>query len=275
MPAAPARLQFTLWTDDVDLAGAASAAGVTRIGPDLEWRGKHERQPLPGNLISGHAPASLERLRPIIGPARLHVRVNPPHPHLADEIESYLERGVTSVMLPMIRTPTEVRDIVRLVRGRAEIIVMVETAEALAVVDTLTAIDGVTEIYVGANDLARSLHLPTRFSVLASDLIARIAEPVHRRGLGFGFFGIARADDDDLPIPSALVYAEQVRLGATSFVLARSFGASIAAIGGDLEQARGRIAWWRSRPAAELTAANAQLRERCTALDRNAAGTSQ
>lgn len=145
---------------------------------------------------------------------------------------------------------------------------MVETAEALAIVDELAALDGVAELYVGANDLARSLGLPTRFSVLGSDLIARIAEAAHRRGLGFGFFGIARPDDSDLPVPSDLVYAEQVRLGATSFLLARSFRATPGSLAGDLERSRMRLTYWRSRPAEEASAARTALRQRCAALDR-------
>jgi hypothetical protein len=260
------RLQFTLWTEDPVLAAAAARAGVARIGPDLELLGKAERQRHSGNLLSGHSPASLDLVRPVIGGARLHARVNPPHPGLARELESYLASGVTSVMVPMIRTVGEARDVVDWVRGRAEVVVMVENADALAIVDELAALDGVAEIYVGANDLAQSLGLPSRFSVLASDLIARIADPVHRRGLGFGFFGIARPDEEDLPVPSDLVYAEQARLGANRFVLARSFRATPAGISGDLERARARLRHWQSRPAADLEAANAALRRRCAAL---------
>jgi HpcH/HpaI aldolase/citrate lyase family len=256
-------VQFTLWTEDAALAAAAATAGVGRIGPDLEIRAKRERQPEAGNLVSGHSPASLELLRPVIGRARLHARVNPPHADLAREIESYLAVGVTSVMLPMIRTVAEVREAVRWIRGRAEVIVMVENADALAIVDDLAALDGVAEIYVGANDLARSLGMPTRFAVLGSDLIARIAEPVHRHDKGFGFFGIARPDDHDLPVPSDLVYAEQVRLGATSLVLARTFRATPASLADDLASARARLAHWGSRPADELRDANMELRRYC------------
>ena len=264
--AAPVSEQFTLWTDDAAVASAAAAAGVTRIGPDLETLGKRNRQPEAGNLVSEHSPRSLETLAPVLGSARLHVRVNSPNPDLAAEIESYLARGATSIMVPMLRSVAEAREIVRWVRGRAEIIAMIETAEALAAIDELAALDGVAELYVGANDLARSLGLPTRFSVLASDVIARIAETAHRRALGFGFFGIARSGDADLPIPSDLVYAEQMRLGATSFILARSFRVTAASIAAELGRARARLAHWRSRTAGERESANAALRRRCAEL---------
>lgn len=254
---------FTLWTDDPALAAAAACAGVGRIGPDLERLGKRRRQPAPGHLFSGHSPAALASLRQVIGAARLHVRTNPPHPGLAGELEACLEAGVTSMMLPMVRRVSDAREVVERIRGRAEVIVMVEHADALPIVDELVALDGVADIYVGVNDLALSLGLPSRFDVLASGVVDAIAESVHRRGLGFGFFGLARPGDTDLPVPSDLVYADQARLGATSFILARSFRATAASIGEGMASARARLEFWRSRPDAELAAAHAALQRHC------------
>ena len=257
---------FTLWTEDPTLAAAAARAGVARIGPDLETLGKHERQPNGDNRIADHRPSALPRLRAVIGHARLHVRSNPLHRGLVQELEACLDAGVTSVMLPMVRSIDAARQVIAMVRGRAEIIVMVEHADALPIVDELAALDGVAELYVGANDLARSLGLPTRFSVLGSSLIETVAEAAHRHGRGFGFFGIARPDDASLPIPADLVYAEQVRLGATNFVLARSFGATPENIAGELDRARARLATWRSCTESERVTATEALRHHCTAV---------
>lgn len=260
---------FTLWTDDPTLAAAAARAGVARIGPDLESLGKHARQPDGDNRISDHHPSALPGLRAVTGPARLHVRSNPLHGGLVYELEACLDAGVTSVMLPMVRSVDAARQVVAMIRGRAEIIVMVEHADALPIVDELAGLDGVAELYVGANDLARSLGLPNRFSVLASGLIETVGEAAHRRGRGFGFFGIARADDNGLPVPADLVYAEQVRLGATSFVLARSFGATPENIGLELDRARARLAAWRSCTESERAAALEALRHHCAAVVTN------
>jgi 2-keto-3-deoxy-L-rhamnonate aldolase RhmA len=166
---------FTLWTDDVALARAAARAGVARIGPDLETLGKRTRQPDGDNLVSMHDAASLVALRPAIGPARLHVRTNPLHPGYGVMLEQLLDAGVTSVMLPMVRTVDEAAVVAKQLRGRAELIVMVEHADALPIVDAIASVDGVAALYVGANDLARSLGQRTRFSVLGSDLIERVA----------------------------------------------------------------------------------------------------
>ena len=263
---------FTVWTEDAALAAAAASAGVARIGPDLETLGKRERQPDGNNRIADIPTSALPGLRAVIGNARLHVRSNPLHRGLAQELEACFDAGVTSVMLPMVRSVDAARLVVAMVRGRAEIIVMVEHADALPIVDELAALDGVAELYVGANDLARSLGLPTRFSVLGSGLIETVAEAAHRHGRGFGFFGIARPDDASLPVPADLVYAEQARLGATNFVLARSFGATPQNIAVELDRARARLATWHSRTAAERATAAAALRRHCAAVlpDRSA-----
>jgi hypothetical protein len=254
---------FTLWTDDVALAQAAEHAGVDRIGPDLEELGKAVRQPEPGACRSDHRAASLPTLRRVLGRASLFVRTNPLHPGFARELDEYVDAGVRCLMLPMVRSVAHVRIACAVVRGRAEIVVMIEHADALPQLDELLAQEGVAEIYVGCNDLARSLKLPSRFAVLASDLPARIAERTHRRGLRFGIFGLALPGDDALPIPSDLVYAEQIRLGATSFVLARSFRASVATLIANVAAARAALAAWNAQPLERLAASRAELVRRC------------
>jgi 2-keto-3-deoxy-L-rhamnonate aldolase RhmA len=264
-------MQFTLWTDDVELAAAAARAGVSRVGPDLEIVGKRDRQPEADNLVSGHTASVLPAMRAAIGGARLHVRSNPVHLGLQRELEACLDAGVTSVMLPMVRSVSQAQQVLRWIRGRAETILMVEHADALAIVDRLAALDGVAGLYVGANDLARSLGMRARFSVLGSELIERVAEAAHRRGVGFGFFGIGRPDDEALPVPSDLVYAEQVRLGATLVILARSFGATPENVAGRLEAARLRFGHWRTRSADDLAAARERLRSACAEAECRAA----
>jgi 2-keto-3-deoxy-L-rhamnonate aldolase RhmA len=259
-------MQFTLWTDDPALAAAAARAGVARIGPDFETFGKRERQPNGDNRIADHHASALPSLRAVIGQARLHVRSNPLHRGLAQELDACIDAGVTSVMVPMVRSVDTARKVIAMVRGRAEIIVMVEHADALPIADELAALEGVAELYVGANDLARSLGYPTRFNVLGSALIETVAESAHRHGRGFGFFGIARPDDASLPVPADLVYAEQVRLGATNFVLARSFGATQENIAEGLDRARARLATWRSCTESERAMAMKALRRRCAAV---------
>src|SRR6185436_12988331 len=52
-------LVLTLWTSDPQLAARADAAGVERIGVDLERLGKRDRQGGLGTWISEHTEADL------------------------------------------------------------------------------------------------------------------------------------------------------------------------------------------------------------------------
>jgi len=262
-------VRFVLWTDDPDLAAAAARAGVSRIGPDLEILGKQARQPGGADRISHHRRSTLADLRLAIGEAWLHVRTDPVHPGYRRELEGLLEAGVRSVMLPMVRGVDSVRRVVSMIGGRAELIVMIEQADALSVVEELAGLEGVDALYVGVNDLSRSLRLPTRFSLLVRDEVEVVAAAAHRHGRGFGFFGIARVGETGLPIPPDLIYAEQVRLGANVFILARSFRATPDGIGAELARARARLSEWRESPAQAREAASLELRRRC---DRLAAG---
>lgn len=262
---------FTLWTDDVALAHAAAEAGVARIGPDLETLGKRSRQPQSDNRVSMHDAASLAALLPAIGPGRLHVRTNPVHPRYAVELEQFLDMGVTSMMLPMVRSVDQAAGVATQLRGRAELIVMIEHADALPIAGTIASIDGVAALYVGANDLARSLGHRTRFSVLGSDLIERVADAAQHHGRAFGFFGIAWPGAASLPVESDLVYAEQVRLGANLIVLARTFGATPDNVASRLDAARARLDVWRQRSPGERAGARAALRHQCAAAEARAA----
>lgn len=54
---------LSLWTSDTALAAAADAAGVDRIGVDLETRGKDSRQAGRGTWMSPHVEGDLSRSR--------------------------------------------------------------------------------------------------------------------------------------------------------------------------------------------------------------------
>jgi hypothetical protein len=88
---------------------------------------------------------------------------------------------------------------------------------------------------------------PTRFAHTAS----------------FGFGGLARANDDGLPVPSELVLAQHARLGSTSAWLARSFfkpDADRIDVGAEVDALRARLAYWREQPACALVAEHQRLR---------------
>jgi hypothetical protein len=260
-------LVLTLWTDDPELARRADAAGVDRIGIDLERLGKRERQGGRGTWISGHRLESLDRVAGSLERAQPFARIDPPHDGTAAQVDEVIAHGARVVMLPMVAGPDEAEAFAAAVDGRARVVLLVERPEAVRRIAELAAVDGVEEIHLGLNDLALSLGMSTRWQVLAGDLASDVGAAVRERGRAFGLGGIGPPGMDDLPVPSDLVYAELARTGATATLLSRSF---MRRAEGDLatcvRAARDALADWRRRPAAALEDAHTELARRAAAV---------
>jgi hypothetical protein len=172
-------------------------------------------------------------------------------------------------MLPYFTAARAVAEFVDLVGGRASCVLLLETAAALARVRDIVAVPGIAEVMIGLNDLHLSLGLANPFEVVVSDLIEVAARRVREAGLGFGFGGLARAGDDDLPVAPDLVYAQYPRLGASAAWLARSFFAARATavdLTTEVVRLRARLAFWAGQPPAVLAEMRDQLALRLRAL---------
>lgn len=260
---------LTAWTNSPRVARAADAAGVERIGVDLERLGKRERQQGLGTWLSPHDERDLDRVGHTLTHAALFARVNPIGPDSPREVDAVLAAGVRVVMLPMVATADEAAAFVELVAGRAHVVLLVERREALDRLEDLLAVDGVNEVHVGLNDLALSLQLPNRWLLLADDRMREIGDRVRAAGLRFGLGGVGRVGDDHLPIPTDLVYAEYARTGATAALLSRSFHTDDPSqLPHDIARLRQRIAEWFAAPPQAVAAAHMELGRRA----RQAAG---
>lgn len=253
---------LTLWTADCALAAAADASGVHRIGVDLEHLGKSERQAGRSTWLSPHSLDDLRAVGGVFDRALLFVRINPLHAGTRDEIESVLACGAEVLMAPMVASAAQAADFTGLVGRRARTIALVETRAGLDSLPAIASVADLDEIHIGLNDLALSLAQPSRWSLLAGDLVKDAAACVHAAGLPFGFGGIGCACDNSLPIPSDLIYAEYARTGATRALLARSFDVSAAALRANVAAALARLAEWRAAGPEELDAAHAELGRR-------------
>jgi hypothetical protein len=261
----PDAFVLTLWTNDPALAARADAAGIDRVGVDVERLGKAERQRGLGTWVSTHTLDDLAGVGAAIARADLFARLNPLHDGSAAEVEAAIRCGARVLMLPMVATVADAARLVALTSGRARVVLLVETADALEAVGRLAAVPGVDEIHVGLNDLALSLGLASRWQVLAGDRLLDAARAVHAAGRHFGFGGIGAVHDDALPIPADLIYAEYARVGATAALVARVFPLT-----GDLRlevvRARERLAFWRTADPDALARAHAELARRAAAL---------
>lgn len=209
-------------TNQPAYAATAAAVGVNRIFVDLEYIGKEQRQGGMDTVKSHHTVDDVKAVREVVkAPAQLLVRVNPLYEGSAEEIDAVIGAGADIVMLPMWTSAAEVRELVRLVGGRARVMPLLETAQAADALDEVLELDGVDEIYIGLNDLHLSKKQPFIFCPLADGTVDGLCEKMRAAGMQYGFGGIAAMEGGLLP--GALVLGEHVRLGSGAVILSRSF----------------------------------------------------
>lgn len=208
-------------TNDPEIAREAQNAGVDRIFVDLEKIGKLERQGHLDTVISSHTMDDVSKVRSAIDESELLVRVNPIYEGSNREIDSAIHRGADIIMLPMFKTSKEVDFFVKYVDGRAKTCLLLETSQAFVRIDEILKIEGIDEIHIGLNDLYLSMGLDFIFELLSSDIVEYICQKIKKKGIRYGFGGIARIGQGMLP--SDMILAEHYRIGSEMTILSRTF----------------------------------------------------
>ena len=217
-------MRFILITNHPGLAAYAVEAGVSRIMVDLEILGKRERQANRDTLISAHEMSEVPTIRRVLDQSakgELMVRLNPLHPGSGVEVDSAVAAGADLLMLPMWRSPEDLERFSGLVDGRARVVPLLETPEAMRSLDKAVRIQGVSEFYIGLNDLHLALGLDFMFEPLALGMVDDMTAILRSAGLPFGFGGIARVGQGMLP--AEIVLGEHLRLGSSIVILSRAF----------------------------------------------------
>lgn len=199
----------------------AQDAGIDRIFFDLEYINKAERQRGRNTLILHNDIEEIKELRKIIDRAELLVRVNALYPNSKKEIDKAIAYGADIIMLPMVMDAEDVELLVKYVSGRAKVMPMIETAQALTRIDNILAVDGIDEIYIGLNDLHISMGLTFMFELLSGGIVEYMADRIKSVGIKFGFGGMAKIGEGTLPAEAIL--GEHYRLGSNSVILSRTF----------------------------------------------------
>lgn len=153
--------------------------------------------------------------------------MNPIHEAMPDygdsawEIPAAIDAGADVVMLPCFKTVDEVKTFINLVDGRAKTMLLVETPEAVEIIDDILALDGIDEIHIGLNDLSLGYGMKFMFELLADGTVERLCRKFREKGIPYGFGGIAALGKGMLPAEN--VIREHYRLGSTRAILSRSF----------------------------------------------------
>jgi HpcH/HpaI aldolase/citrate lyase family len=208
-------------TNDPAFARRCDALDGMRLFVDLERLGKAQRQAGRNSFISTHEIGDVGRIKSQLRRSRLMVRVNPLNAGTRDEVEAVLAQGADMLMLPMFENAGQLHDFLAIVDGRAPVSALLENAGALATIDDWIAAEGLSEVFVGLNDLHLSLGRRFMFEPLAEGIVDRVAAVAQARGIAFGFGGLARLEEGLLPGRDVL--AEHLRLGSGAVILSRTF----------------------------------------------------
>ncbi len=214
-------------TNRADIAEIAENAGVDRIFIDLESLGKAERQGGLDTVMSDHKIEDVKTVKAVLKKAELLVRINPVHDEKGDiisteeEIDKVIENGADIIMLPYYKTLEEVKRFIGAVHGRVKTMLLIETAEAVDILDDTLKLNAIDEYHIGINDLSLSLNKKHMFELLADGTVESITKKLKKAGAFYGFGGIASIGRGD--IPAERIILEHYRLGSKMAILSRSF----------------------------------------------------
>lgn len=220
-------LKLMYITNNTDVAKIAEDAGVDRIFVDLEYIGKNLRQGGMDTVQNRHTPEDAKKIKGVLNKAQLLVRVNPVHDATSDytsteeEIVAVINAGADIIMLPYFKTADEVKRFINAVDGRAKTMLLFENATAIENIDSILALSGINEVYIGLNDLSLDLGKKFLFQILADGTVEKITQKFKEKNLPFGFGGLATLDGGALP--GSNILPEHLAFGSTCVILSRAF----------------------------------------------------
>ncbi len=220
-------LKLMYITNNPTIAQIAEASGVDRIFVDLEYIGKADRQGGMDTVQSHHTLDDVKAIADAVKNTEVLVRINPIHNATSeyssteDEINTAIANGADILMLPYFKTTGEVVRFLSCVNGRVQTMLLLETPEAVEILDDILALDGIDAIHIGLNDLSLGYGRKFMFELLADGTVERLCAKFRERNIPYGFGGIASLGKGLLP--AEMIIKEHYRLGSGCVILSRSF----------------------------------------------------
>jgi hypothetical protein len=249
--------ELYLFTTDLRVACEAVSSGITGLVVDWEYRGKAERQQGYDTAIGSDTVDDLRRLRDETD-APILCRINPLGEWTSDEVEMAVEAGASEILLPMVRSPEEVLQVLGLLHGRRPLGILIETRDALERAQELARIP-IFRAYVGLNDLAIDRGVRNIFLPLVDGTLEAVRSAFR---VPFGFGGLT-LPDRGYPVPSRLLLSEMARLECRFAFLRRSFLRDVSGrpLGAEVQRIRDAIQLAFSRSALRVEQDRRELRE--------------
>jgi len=204
----------------IDRWADVRAAGCRRVVVDLEVHDKARRQAGRDTQRNAHVVSDIVAVR-AAGASEVTCRIDGLGPGTAAQIEAVVAAGADELLVPMVRSSSEVEEVLGLAAGRVRVAAMVETHAAVESIEVLVA-QPVSRLYLGLLDLwidRRSRH---PFMALVDGTLDRVAACANAIGVPFGFGGLT-APQRGSPLPVEHLVHELARTDASFTFLRRSF----------------------------------------------------
>lgn len=215
-------LKLMYITNSPAVAKIAADAGVDRIFIDMEVLGKAQRQGGMDTVQSHHVPEDIAAVREAVGKnVEILARINPMNPNTPAEIEASLQNGADILMLPMWRTADDLQKIVQWTAGRARLMPLLETDDAVRNLPEALKVPGIDEMHIGLNDLHLCYRMKFMFQLLSDGTVERLCRQIQKANIPCGFGGVGRPGSGTLP--AECILGEHIRLGSQFVILSRSF----------------------------------------------------
>lgn len=214
-------LKLMYITNNPEIAKIIEDNGVDCVFIDMEYIGKDIRQNGLDSVKNHHTIEDIYNVRKVISKAELLVRINPIHDGSEEEINQTIASGADTIMLPMFKTVQEVDYFIKQVNKRCKTCLLVETKEAVEVIDDILALPGIDEIHIGLNDLHLSYGMRFMFELINDGTVEKLCNKFKEKGITYGFGGVSKLGGGD--VPAEYIIAEHYRLGSSMAILSRSF----------------------------------------------------
>jgi hypothetical protein len=214
---------YSIIGNTVELANAAVNAGIERLIIDIERIGKPERQFKKDLFLSNHTVEDIATIKKSNHTIKIVFRINKIGSTTTEEVKIAIRDKVDYIMLPYFKTISEVDTLVALVQSKIKLILLIETKEAILLINQLTKRADISEIHFGLNDLAISYGYNNIFEPLKMGQLDEWCNIIARNNKPYGFGGIASLSNTQLPVPPYLILAAQKKLGCSRAWLGRSF----------------------------------------------------
>lgn len=215
-------LKLMYITNQPEIARIAESSGVDRIWIDLEVNGKEERQKGMDTVKSKHKIDDVGKIKKVLTKSELVVRINPIYENSKFELDDVIMQGADIVMLPYFKTVEEVKEFIKLVDKRCKTMLLLETPEAVNIIDEILDINGIDEVHIGLNDLHLGYKKKFMFELLSDGTVEFLCKKFKEYGIkSYGFGGIARIGTGTLKAENIII--EHYRLRSSIAIISRSF----------------------------------------------------